>query len=69
VQACGDSKYRFGLIEGNEVPEVGVRLYKELGTAVGFTGEGPIPTYCHAGGDGPQDFVCSQVAFVTIVVS
>jgi hypothetical protein len=44
-------------------------LYKELGTAVGFTGEGPIPTYCHAGGDGPQDFVCSQVAFVTIVVS
>ncbi|KAF1972432.1 hypothetical protein BU23DRAFT_508150 [Bimuria novae-zelandiae CBS 107.79] len=69
VQVCGESKYRFGLIEGEGEGQVGVRLYKELGTAFGWTGEGLVPTYCHAGGNGPEDFVCSQVVPVTIVIS
>lgn len=38
--------------------------------SVGFYGTGSVPTYCHAGGDGPQDFVCNVVpnTFVTIVI-
>lgn len=35
----------------------------------GFYGEGNVPTYCRAGGNGPQDFVCTQVNPTTIVIS
>ena len=70
VEVCGDSKYRFGLIEAtSQGAEVGLRLYRELGTAFGFTGEGDVPTYCHAGGNGPDDFVCQQVTQLTIVIN
>ncbi|KAJ4305579.1 hypothetical protein N0V90_001110 [Kalmusia sp. IMI 367209] len=68
VQICGDSKYRFGLIESESDGEAGLRLYHETGLASGKTGEGSVPIYCHAGGNGPDDFVCQQVNAVTIVI-
>lgn len=37
--------------------------------SVGFWGQGVVPTYCHAGGNGPNDFVCSQVAQYTLVIA
>ncbi|EOD43152.1 putative major allergen alt [Neofusicoccum parvum UCRNP2] len=67
VITCGETKYRFALYPGSTT-EFGLRLYHELGLAVGFYGEGDIPTYCHAGGNGPDDFVCSQVNPTTIVI-
>lgn len=70
VEVCGDSKYRFGLIEATGAgSEVGLRLYRETGLASGLTGSGDVPTYCHAGGDGPDDFVCQQTNALTIVIS
>ncbi|KAI4911861.1 hypothetical protein J4E90_006678 [Alternaria incomplexa] len=65
---CGDSKYRFAMTKdiNGDYP---ITLYHELGTAVGFWGQGVVPTYCHAGGNGPNDFVCSQVAQYTLVIA
>ncbi|KAL1638573.1 Effector protein PevD1 [Diplodia intermedia] len=67
VITCGGSKYRFALYSGGE-SEFALRIYHELGLAAGFYGEGEVPTYCHAGGNGPDDFVCSQVVPTTIVI-
>lgn len=36
--------------------------------SVGFYGEGDVPTYCHAGGNGPNDFVCQETSATTIVI-
>ncbi|KAJ4351629.1 uncharacterized protein N0V89_006972 [Didymosphaeria variabile] len=70
VQICGDSKYRFGLIEAtSEGAEVGLRVYHETSQFAGKTGEGDVPTYCHAGGNGADDFVCQQVNALTIVIN
>ncbi|KAH8595608.1 hypothetical protein B0O99DRAFT_622262 [Bisporella sp. PMI_857] len=68
VYTCGDSKYRFALLTGEE-NEFALRLYHELGLAFGRWGEGDIPTYCHAGGNGPTDFVCQQVSATTYVLA
>ncbi|KFA68996.1 hypothetical protein S40285_08702 [Stachybotrys chlorohalonatus IBT 40285] len=70
VQTCGDSKYRFSLHPGqsNEY-EFSLRIYHELGPAVGRWAQGNVPTYCRAGGNGPGDFLCSQVSPTTIVIT
>ncbi|ODA77267.1 hypothetical protein RJ55_06894 [Drechmeria coniospora] len=68
VTTCGNSKYRFSLHSGNAGSEFSLRVYHELGTAVGYYGQGNVPTYCHAGGDGPGDYVCFQIAPVVIVI-
>ncbi|KAI8240979.1 hypothetical protein K4K55_013032 [Colletotrichum sp. SAR 10_96] len=66
VITCGESKYRFTLRTGAE-SEFALRIYHELGLAVGFWGEGDVPAYCHAGGLG--DLLCNQVnAPATIVI-
>ncbi|KAF6794979.1 hypothetical protein CSOJ01_13557 [Colletotrichum sojae] len=65
VITCSDSKYRFTLREGSE-SEFALRIYHELGLAVGYWGEGDVPTYCRAGGLG--DLLCGQVAGTTIVI-
>lgn len=36
--------------------------------SAGKWGQGTVPTYCRAGGNGPNDFVCHQVSEVTIVI-
>ncbi|KAF2856881.1 hypothetical protein T440DRAFT_412218 [Plenodomus tracheiphilus IPT5] len=72
VVTCGDSKYRFGLVasptEGDVNP--GLAVYHETGIASGkfAIAQGPN-VYCHAGGNGPQDFVCQQVDFYTVVIT
>jgi hypothetical protein len=35
----------------------------------GFWGEGEVPTYCHAGGNGINDFVCQQTNAYTMVIT
>lgn len=65
VYICGDSKYRFALVPGSEY-KYGLRIYHELGTAVGFYGEGDVFTYCHAGG--LDTMTCNQIYPTTIVI-
>ncbi|WQF82699.1 Putative alternaria alternata allergen 1 [Colletotrichum destructivum] len=65
VITCGDSKYRFTIRQGTET-EFALRIYHELGLAVGYWGEGDVFTYCHAGGLG--DLLCNQVYPTTIVI-
>ncbi|KAL0937218.1 uncharacterized protein CTRU02_206949 [Colletotrichum truncatum] len=65
VVTCGDSKYRFTLKEGSET-EFALRIYHELGLAVGFWGEGDVPAYCHAGG--LDQLLCAQTNPTTIVI-
>ncbi|KAF2758027.1 hypothetical protein EJ05DRAFT_476302 [Pseudovirgaria hyperparasitica] len=67
VITCGETKYRFALYPG-QTTEFGLRIYHELGTAFGYYGEGDVPTYCHAGGNGPNDYVCDQTSATTIVI-
>ncbi|KAI9901062.1 hypothetical protein N3K66_002879 [Trichothecium roseum] len=71
VITCGESKYRFVISAGEpaDESEFGLRVYHELGTAVGSTGFGNVPTYCRAGGAGPNDFVCQQTGAATIVAT
>ncbi|KAK0384011.1 hypothetical protein NLU13_8100 [Sarocladium strictum] len=69
VLTCGESKYRFVLQDGTDGYEFGLTIYHELGPAVGFWGEGVVPTYCHAGGNGVNDFVCSETGPTTIVIT
>ncbi|KAI1800303.1 hypothetical protein F4811DRAFT_556970 [Daldinia bambusicola] len=59
VITCGDSKYRFAVLAGSDASTFTLRVYHELGTAVGFSGHGDVPTYCHSGG--LDTMVCSQV--------
>ncbi|KAN0117168.1 hypothetical protein V8E51_003145 [Hyaloscypha variabilis] len=68
VALCGNSKYRFAVNGSNSV--YGLRLYKELGVAFGLYGEADhVPVYCHAGGNGQDDFVCDQVAALEVTIS
>ncbi|KAJ8110291.1 hypothetical protein OPT61_g6833 [Boeremia exigua] len=68
VVTCGDSKYRFGLTKG-ESSEFGLAVYHETGLASGKYLIGDVPTYCRAGGNGPDDFVCNQVGdYLTFVL-
>ncbi|KAG9189691.1 hypothetical protein G6011_06559 [Alternaria panax] len=70
VETCGDSKYRFGMYKPeNSTDSFGIRVYHELGLAFGFWGEGEVPTYCHAGGNGINDFVCQQTSPYTLVIT
>ncbi|KAL1611584.1 hypothetical protein SLS59_000303 [Nothophoma quercina] len=68
VVTCGNSTYRFGLIEGQE-SDYGLALYHQTSPFAGKYSTGDVPTYCHAGGNGPDDYVCSQVNALTIVIT
>ncbi|KAH6620405.1 hypothetical protein C7974DRAFT_232779 [Boeremia exigua] len=68
VVTCGDSDYRFGLTKGEE-SEFGLAIYHQTAPFSGKYLIGDAPTYCHAGGNGPDDFVCAQaVDFLTFVI-
>jgi hypothetical protein len=71
VVICGDSDYRFGLTAPqNGTSDAGLAIYHETSPFAGKWAIGPAPpTYCHAGGNGPDDFVCSQVSAYTIVIT
>ncbi|KAK1997452.1 hypothetical protein LX36DRAFT_555494, partial [Colletotrichum falcatum] len=66
VITCGDSKYRFTIRKGSET-DYALRIYHELGPAVGYWGQGDVATYCHAGGLG--DLLCNQINPTTIVIN
>lgn len=41
-----------------------------LGSRFGLYGEADhVPVYCHAGGNGQDDFVCDQVAALEVTIS
>ncbi|KAF1841870.1 uncharacterized protein K460DRAFT_292260 [Cucurbitaria berberidis CBS 394.84] len=67
---CGEgTDYRFVVIKDpNGGSEPGLAINHQTAPFFGKTGTGSVPTYCHAGGNGPNDFVCSQVGAVTIVI-
>ncbi|KAK7726293.1 hypothetical protein SLS57_003379 [Botryosphaeria dothidea] len=64
---CGESAYRFRLQGSNS--KYDLTLYKQTGTAVGITGTTTVQPYCHAGGNGQNDFVCTQVGDITVNLS
>ncbi|KAK2015835.1 hypothetical protein LZ32DRAFT_689495 [Colletotrichum eremochloae] len=66
VITCGETKYRFAILKGEET-DYALRIYHELGPAVGYWGQGDVFTYCHAGGLG--DLLCDQVNPTTIVIN
>lgn len=68
VVTCGTSDYRFGLIKGQD-SDYGLAIYHQTSPFAGKYSTGDVPTYCHAGGNGPDDFVCSQVNALTIVIT
>ncbi|KAI5924071.1 hypothetical protein F4810DRAFT_143502 [Camillea tinctor] len=47
---CGDSKYRFQLGPAADSSTFSLRVYHEVGTAVGVTGTTDIATHCRSGG-------------------
>jgi hypothetical protein len=59
----GNSKYRVVMIKPKEEgADADMAIYHETGPAVGLWQEAPLPpNYCHAGGNGVNDFICSQV--------
>ncbi|KAJ4374007.1 hypothetical protein N0V83_002746 [Neocucurbitaria cava] len=72
VVTCGTSDYRFGVVEdpnGGEDTDVGLAIYHQTSPFAGKMGTGSVPTYCRAGGNGPEDYVCQQTdAVATIVI-
>ncbi|KAF9699084.1 hypothetical protein EKO04_003090 [Ascochyta lentis] len=68
IITCGNSSYRFGLTQGKE-SDYGLAIYHQTAPFAGKMAIGDVPTYCHAGGDGPDDFVCSQANALTIVIT
>ncbi|KAL1628477.1 hypothetical protein SLS56_005928 [Neofusicoccum ribis] len=54
------SYYGFGL-QNNGTSIYTIAVSKVLADGYSIWGQGAVPTYCHAGGAGPNDFVCSQV--------
>lgn len=67
VVTCGDSDYRFGLTKG-DTTEFGLAIYHQTSPFAGLYAIGDAPTYCHAGGNGQDDFVCQQTGPTTIVI-
>ncbi|KKY13280.1 putative hypersensitive response-inducing protein elicitor [Diplodia seriata] len=64
ANACGDGNppvYTFS-VEKNGASDYQLWLHKNVdGSVRGLNGGGKAPVYCHAGGNGQDDFVCSQV--------
>ncbi|KAH7405889.1 hypothetical protein DE146DRAFT_753879 [Phaeosphaeria sp. MPI-PUGE-AT-0046c] len=69
---CGnpapDTGYRVIAIEPKDGADADIAVYHQTAPAAGLWAEGSVPTYCHAGGLSPDDFICSQVSKYTIVL-
>ncbi|KAK8159303.1 hypothetical protein IWX90DRAFT_488786 [Phyllosticta citrichinensis] len=63
---CGTSQYQFGLSGSNS--DYTLSVSKDLGTGAGITGTTKAAVYCHAGGNGANDFVCSQTGQITVTL-
>ncbi|KAJ4413460.1 hypothetical protein N0V82_008534 [Gnomoniopsis sp. IMI 355080] len=70
VYSCGDSAYRFGLLNGTTT-DFALRIYKQTGAFAGWTGLGDVDTVCRAGPttatSGTQ--ICEQQVDSTIVIT
>ncbi|EOD51940.1 putative major allergen-like protein [Neofusicoccum parvum] len=64
---CGNSLYHFQIKQG-EGNAFSVTLTKETGMNEVINGTIDVPVYCHAGGNGPNDFVCTGVEATSIVL-
>ncbi|KAG6031508.1 hypothetical protein E4U41_007542 [Claviceps citrina] len=70
VFSCANSYYSFSLHPGVSAGyEFSLQIYHALGAAFGLQGRGNVPTACHAGGNGANDFVCSQLNALTIGIN
>ncbi|KAL1626456.1 hypothetical protein SLS56_006767 [Neofusicoccum ribis] len=66
VVICGESKYRFAIDGANS--KYSLTLYKETAPGAGITGTIEVQPYCHAGGNGANDFVCTQVSDISVAI-
>ncbi|KAH7058846.1 hypothetical protein B0J12DRAFT_696520 [Macrophomina phaseolina] len=69
ANACGDGNppvYTFS-VEKKGGSDYQLWLHKNVdGSVRGLNGGGKAPVYCHAGGNGQNDFVCTQVGDLSI---
>ncbi|KAK0658794.1 hypothetical protein DIS24_g4510 [Lasiodiplodia hormozganensis] len=61
--------YYFQIQEGTESGKWDLTITREVGMNSVVNGTVSVPTYCHAGGNGQNDFVCSQVGNATTVLN
>ncbi|EAT91695.1 hypothetical protein HBI56_012000 [Parastagonospora nodorum] len=66
----GKSNYRVVAIKPKDATaDADLAIYHQTGQASGLWQEAPLPAnYCHAGGNGPDDFICAQIPDVYTVV-
>ncbi|KAF4300958.1 putative major allergen-like protein [Botryosphaeria dothidea] len=60
INQCGTGLYYFQIQEG-ESDAFKLTITKKVGMNSVTNATVDVPTYCHAGGNGADDFVCSQV--------
>lgn len=69
---CGspapDTGYRFIAIEPKAEGDSDIAVYHQTAPFAGKWAEGSVPTYCRAGGQTADDFICTQVGAYTIVL-
>ncbi|KAL1627539.1 hypothetical protein SLS56_006363 [Neofusicoccum ribis] len=65
---CGESAYRFELRDGSN-GHYALTIYKQTAPGAGLYGSTEIAPYCHAGGNGQDDFVCQQTGDVEVTIS
>ncbi|KAF4306108.1 putative hypersensitive response-inducing protein elicitor [Botryosphaeria dothidea] len=69
ANACGDGNppvYTFS-VEKNDASDYQLWLHKNVdGDVRGLNGGAKAPVYCHAGGNGANDFVCTQVSDLSV---
>ncbi|KAB2570975.1 Hypersensitive response-inducing protein elicitor [Lasiodiplodia theobromae] len=68
ANACGAASppdFTFS-VEKNGLSDYQLWLHKNDGSVRGLNGGGKPPVYCHAGGNGQNDFVCTQVGDLSV---
>ncbi|EOD49343.1 Major allergen-like protein precursor [Neofusicoccum parvum] len=71
MTACEGSAYNyyFQIQDGATSSEYKLTVTREVGMNSVVNGTVSVPVYCHAGGNGADDFVCSQVANATTTLA
>ncbi|KAJ8110065.1 hypothetical protein OPT61_g6989 [Boeremia exigua] len=63
---CGENSFIYWAYQSDRS---GLLLRQDVSDDIQYVGTATLPNYCHAGGAGPNDFVCSGVspAYITLV--
>lgn len=63
---CGENSFIYFAYQDDRS---GLLLKQEVSDDITYVGSATLPSYCHAGGSGPNDFVCQGVspAYITLV--